>query len=203
MIMKENNCAKSEGTSQDLLNELALFNGIPENFAEIRRKIDELGGPLHYNHYPVGWAHAMCTPFQWTKQIASHYGGTRNGMVISWPKGIAAKDELRTQWHHCIDIVPTLLDVVGLPQPASVNGVAQKPIEGVSMKYTFTDAKAPSTRKTQYFEMLGNQGIYHDGWTACTTPPVPPWSSAGADVDVIDGYKWELYNTDKDFSESE
>lgn len=144
----------------------------------------------------------MCTPFQWTKQVASHHGGTRNGMVVSWPKGIQAKNELRTQWHHCIDIVPTIYDVVGVPQPTSVNGVAQKPIEGVSMKYTFADAKAPSTRKTQYFEMLGNQGIYHDGWTACTTPPLPPWSAAGADVDVIDGYKWELY-APTDFSQTE
>jgi arylsulfatase len=168
----------------------------------VLKRADDIGTWKAYNHYPVGWANAMCTPFQWTKQIASHYGGTRNGMVISWPKGIAAKNELRTQWHHCIDIVPTLLDVVGLPQPASVNGVAQRPIEGVSMKYTFADAKTPSTRKSQYFETLGNQGIYHDGWTACTTPPVPPWSSAGADVDVITGYKWELY-APMDFSQAE
>jgi arylsulfatase len=123
-------------------------------------------------------------------------------MVISWPKGIAAKNGLRTQWHHCIDIVPTILDVVGLPQPDSVNGVTQKPIEGVSLKYTFADAKAPGTRKTQYFEMLGNQGIYHDGWTACTTPIVPPWSASATEADVITGYKWELY-APTDFSQTE
>jgi arylsulfatase len=196
------NGASAEGSLQGLLNEMTFFNGVPEDIKDVLKRADDIGTWKAYNHYPVGWANAMCTPFQWTKQIASHYGGTRNGMVISWPKGIAARNELRTQWHHCIDIVPTLLDVVGLPQPASVNGVAQKPIEGVSMKYTFADAKPPSTRKSQYFEMLGNQGIYHDGWTACTTPPVPPWSSAGADVDVITGYKWELY-APTDFSQAE
>jgi arylsulfatase len=196
------NGASAEGSLQGLLNEMTFFNGVPEDIKEVLKRADDIGTWKTYNHYPVGWANAMCTPLQWTKQIASHYGGTRNGMVIAWPKGIAAKNELRTQWHHCIDIVPTILDVVGLPQPASVNGVSQKPIEGVSMKYTFTNAKAPSTRKTQYFEMLGNQGIYHDGWSACTTPPVPPWSPAGADVDVISGYKWELY-APTDFSQAE
>ena len=196
------NGASAEGSLQGLLNEMTFFNGVPEDIKEVLKRADDIGTWKAYNHYPVGWANAMCTPFQWTKQIASHYGGTRNGMVISWPKGIAAKNELRTQWHHCIDIVPTLLDVVGLPQPASVNGVAQKPIEGVSMKYTFADAKAPSTRKTQYFEMLGNQGIYHDGWTACTTPIVPPWSPAATEADVITGYKWELY-APTDFSQAE
>ncbi len=197
------NGASAEGSLQGLLNEMTFFNGVPEDIKEVLKRVDDIGTWKTYNHYPVGWATAMCTPFQWTKQIASHYGGTRNGMVISWPKGIAAKNEMRTQWHHAIDIVPTLLDVVGLPQPASVNGVAQKPIEGVSMTYTFTDANAPSTRKTQYFEMLGNQAIYHDGWVACTSPPVPPWSSAGADVDVITDYKWELYNSANDFSQAE
>src|SRR5262245_28386105 len=196
------NGASAEGSLQGLLNEMTFFNGVPEDIKEVLKRADEIGTWKTYNHYPVGWANAMCTPFQWTKQIASHYGGTRNGMVITWPKGIAAKNELRTQWHHCIDIVPTLLDVVGLPQPASVNGVTQKPIEGVSMKYTFADAKAPSTRQTQYFEMLGNQAIYHDGWVACTSPPVPPWDPKGADVDVITGYKWELYSPD-DFSQAD
>jgi arylsulfatase len=196
------NGASAEGSLQGLLNEMTFFNGVPEDLKEVLKRADEIGTWKTYNHYPVGWANAMCTPFQWTKQIASHYGGTRNGMIISWPKGIAAKSGLRTQWHHCIDIVPTILDIVGLPQPASVNGVAQKPIEGVSMKYTFADATAKSTRQTQYFEMLGNQGIYHEGWTACTTPIVPPWSSAATEADVIDGYKWELY-APSDFSQVE
>jgi arylsulfatase len=197
------NGASAEGSMQGLLNEMTFFNGVPEDLKDVLKHVDDIGTWKAYNHYPVGWANAMCTPFQWTKQIASHYGGTRNGMVISWPRGIAAKGQLRSQWHHCIDIVPTLLDVVGLPQPSSVNGVTQKPIEGVSMKYTFADANAPSTRITQYFEMLGNQGIYHNGWTACTKPIVPPWSSAATEADVITGYKWELYNTDKDFSQAE
>jgi arylsulfatase len=196
------NGASAEGSLQGLLNEMTFFKGVKEDYKAVLKRADDIGTWKTYNHYPVGWAHATCTPFQWTKQIASHYGGTRNGMVISWPKRIKARGELRTQWHHCIDIVPTLLDVVGLPQPTSVNGVTQKPIEGVSMKYTFTDARAKSTRKTQYFEMLGNQAIYHEGWVACTTPPVPPWSPAGADVDVVNGYKWELY-APTDFSQAE
>jgi arylsulfatase A-like enzyme len=196
------NGASAEGSLQGLLNEMSFFNGVPEDLKEVLKRADDIGTWKAYNHYPVGWANAMCTPFQWTKQIASHYGGTRNGMVISWPSGIAARNELRTQWHHCIDIVPTLLDVVGLPQPTSVNGVAQKPIEGVNMTYTFAAAEAPSTRKTQYFEMLGNQGIYHDGWTACTTPIVPPWSPAATEADVLTGYQWELY-APTDFSQAE
>ena len=196
------NGASAEGSLQGLLNEMTFFNGVQEDINNVLKHADDIGTWKAYNHYPVGWANAMCTPFQWTKQIASHYGGTRNGMVISWPKGIAAKNELRTQWHHCIDIVPTIYDIVGLEQPTSVNGVAQKPIEGVSMKYTFADAKAPGTRSSQYFEMLGNQGIYHDGWTACTTPIVPPWSPAATEADVITGYKWELY-APTDFSQAE
>jgi arylsulfatase len=187
------NGASAEGSMQGLLNEMTFFNGEKEDIKEVLRRADEIGSWKTYNHYPVGWAHAMCTPFQWTKQIASHYGGTRNAMVISWPKGISARNGLRTQWHHCIDIAPTLLDIVGLPQPVSVNGVAQKPIEGVSMAYTFADAKAPGTRQTQYFEMFCNSAIYHDGWIACTTPPTPPWSPVGSELDFITEYQWELY----------
>ncbi len=144
----------------------------------------------------------MCTPFQWTKQIASHYGGTRNGLVISWPRGIKAKGELRSQWHHCIDIVPTIYEVAGVTPPSIVNGVAQKPIEGVSLAYSFDAPHAPGRRNTQYFEMLGNRAIYHDGWVACTTPPALPWEPGGGDVDVINGYNWELYHVDNDFSQA-
>ena len=197
------NGASAEGSLQGLLNEMTFFNGVKEDLKDVLKRVDEIGTWKTYNHYPVGWAHAMCAPFQWTKQVASHYGGTRNGMVISWPKGIAAKGELRTQWHHCIDICPTLLDVAGLPQPASVNGVTQKPIEGVSLKYSFADAKGPSTRTKQYFEMLGNRAIYNDGWVACTTPVGAPWDSNTPTADVITGYKWELYNVAKDFSQAD
>jgi arylsulfatase len=163
--------------------------------------MDELGGPMTFNHYPIGWAHAMDTPFQWTKQIASHFGGTRNGMVISWPAKIKDKGGIRTQFHHVIDLYPTILEAVGVQSPSMLNGVPQKPIEGVSMGYTFADAKAPSRHRTQDFEMLGNRAIYQDGWIAATTPPTPPWVSVSGDVPVLD-YKWELYNVAEDFSES-
>ena len=125
----------------------------------------------------VGWSWAFDTPFKWTKQVASHFGGTRQGMAISWPNRIKDAGGIRHQFHHVIDIVPTILEATGIPAPEMVNGIAQKPIEGVSMAYTFdkANANAPSTRKTQYFEMFGNRGIYHDGWIACTTPPLPPW----------------------------
>jgi arylsulfatase len=197
------NGASAEGSPQGLLNEMTFFNGVHEDLKEVLKRVDDIGTWQAYNHYPAAWAHAMCTPLQWTKQVASHYGGTRNGMVISWPKGISAKGELRTQWHHCIDIVPTILEVCGVTAPASVNGVPQKPIEGISMVYTFADANAKSRRTKQYFELLANRAIYSDGWVACTTPPNSPWDPAGANVDEITGYKWELYDTSKDFSQTE
>jgi arylsulfatase len=198
------NGASAEGQMQGSLNEMAMMNGITEDYKEVLKHKDDLGTWKTHNHYPIGWAHAMDTPFQWTKQIASHYGGTRNGMVISWPARIKDKDGIRSQWHHTIDIVPTILDVCGLQQPSIVNGVAQKPIEGASMAYTFEDAKAPSARHTQYFEMFGNRGIYHDGWMACTTPFAAPWEDVSIlpKVDVISGYKWELYHVAEDFSEA-
>ena len=198
------NGASAEGQMQGSLNEMATMNGINEDYKEVLKHKDDLGTWKTHNHYPIGWAHAMDTPFQWTKQIASHYGGTRNGMVISWPARIKDKDGIRSQWHHTIDIVPTILDVCGLQQPSVVNGVAQKPVEGASMAYTFGDAKAPSARPTQYFEMFGNRGIYHDGWVACTTPFAAPWEDVSIlpKVDVISGYKWELYHVAEDFSEA-
>src|SRR3984893_17672091 len=145
-------------------------------------------------------AHAMDTPFQWTKQIASHFGGTRNGMVLSWPARIKDKGGIRSQFHHVIDIAPTILQAAGVQMPAVLNGVPQKPIEGVSMVYSFDDAKAPSTHRTQYFEMFANRAIYNDGWVAATTPPLAPWS-VGKTIPV-DDYKWELYDVTKDFSEA-
>ena len=201
IYIQGDNGASAEGGPQGLLNEMAFFNAIPEDFNEVLRRMDELGGPTTFNHYPIGWAHAMDTPFQWTKQIASHFGGTRNGLVISWPARIKDKGGIRTQFHHVIDIAPTILEAIGVQSPAMLNGVPQKPIEGVSMVYSFDDAKAPSNHRTQYFEMFANRAIYNDGWIACTTPPLAPWAVRGKTIDV-DDYKWELYDVTKDFSEA-
>jgi arylsulfatase A-like enzyme len=199
------NGASAEGGAQGLLNEVTWMNGMPEDLAKLLARMDDLGTWKTYNHYPVGWAHAMDTPFQWTKQIASHYGGTRNGMVISWPARIQDRGGLRSQWHHVVDVVPTILEAAGVTMPDSVNGVTQKPLEGVSMAYSFSDAKAPSTHRTQYFEMIGHRAIYRDGWIAATTPPatVLPWTPPGPVPDVVNGYRWELYDTSKDFSEAD
>jgi sulfatase-like protein len=200
IFIQGDNGASAEGTPQGLLNELAVFNGIPENFNEVLRRMDELGSATTLNHYPVGWAHAMDTPFQWTKQVASHFGGTRNGLVVSWPARIQDKGGIRTQFHHVIDIAPTILEACGVQAPSVLNGVPQKPIEGVSMVYTFDDADALSRRRTQYFEMLGNRAIYHDGWIASTTPMRLPWVATGADPNP-DDFKWELYNIADDYSQ--
>jgi arylsulfatase A-like enzyme len=199
------NGASAEGGPHGLANEVTWLNGLSEDPAKVLARIDELGTWKTYNHYPVGWAHAMDTPFQWTKQVASHYGGTRNGMVISWPARIREKGGVRSQWHHVVDVVPTLLEAGGVAMPASVNGAAQKPLEGVSMAYSFADAKAPSTHHTQYFEMIGHRAIYRDGWVAATTPPatVLPWTPPGPIPDVTTGYRWELYDTSRDFSEAD
>lgn len=196
------NGASAEGSPDGLLNEMTFFNNIQVPFDDTYDRMDELGGPNTFGHFPSAWAHAMDTPFQWTKQIASHFGGTRNGLAISWPQRITAKGQIRSQFHHVIDIVPTILEATGLPAPASINGVAQKPIEGVSMAYSFDDAQATSRRDTQYFEMLSNRAIYSDGWVACTTPPDAPWLSVTRELDVINDFEWELYNIAEDFSQS-
>ena len=152
------NGASAEGGLDGTFNELMALNGIPQVLEDVLPRLDEIGSPTSFNHYPVGWAHAMNTPFQYTKQVASHYGGTRNALAMSWPNGINARGEIRDQWHHVIDIVPTMLDAAGLPEPYLVNGSAQKPIEGVSMEYTWDDPDAESTHHTQYFEIFGNRG---------------------------------------------
>jgi Sulfatase len=152
----------------------------------------------------VGWAWAFDTPFKWTKQVASHFGGTRQGLAISWPGHIKDVGGIRTQFHHVIDIVPTIFEATGIQAPEVVNGIEQKPIEGVSMAYTFdqANANASSKRETQYFEMAGNRAIYHDGWIAATTPPAPPWVMGTAKMpEVVNGYQWELYNIAEDYSE--
>jgi arylsulfatase len=165
---------------------------------------DKLGSMYTYNHYSYGWALAMDAPFQWTKQVASHFGGTRNGVVISYPKVMKQKGEIRSQFHHIIDIVPTILELCGLPAPTKVNGVDQKPMDGVSMVYTFNNANSPSTRNTQYFEMQGNRAIYHDGWVAATTPYRMPWQTMGGVSKYPSrDFRWELYNIADDFSEAD
>jgi arylsulfatase len=201
IYIQGDNGASAEGSPQGLLNEMTYFNGVPEDFKEMLRRMDDLGGPMTYNHYPIGWAHAMDTPFQWTKQVASHFGGTRNGLVISWPASIKDQGGIRTQFHHVIDIAPTILEACGVQAPAVLNGVPQKPIEGVSMVYSFDDAKAPSKHRTQYFEMFANRAIYSDGWVAATTPPVTPWDLFGK-VPGVDDYQWELYHVAEDFSQA-
>jgi arylsulfatase len=197
------NGASAEGTLNGTFNEMINFNGASaiETPEFLMARIDKLGGPESYNHYAVGWAHALNTPYQWTKQVASHWGGTRNGTIVHWPKGIRGKGELRSQFHHVIDVAPTLLEAAGLPEPTSVNGVAQMPIEGVSMLYSFNDAKAAERHETQYFEMFGNRGIYHKGWTAVTRHKTP-WLLVGEATPAFDDDVWELYDTSKDWSQA-
>ena len=197
------NGASAEGTLNGTYNEMLNFNGMGalETPEFLMNRIDKFGGTDAYNHYAVGWAHAMSTPYQWTKQVASHWGGTRNGTIVHWPKGIEAQGEIRSQFHHVIDIAPTILEAAGLPEPLFVNGVLQKPIEGVSMLYAFDDAKAAERHETQYFEMFGNRGIYHKGWTAVTRHKTP-WLLVGEDVPAFDDDVWELYDTIKDWSQA-
>jgi arylsulfatase len=191
------NGASAEGGMAGLFNEMTYFNGVHETVPDILKHYDELGGPTTYPHYAAGWAVAGDTPFEWTKQVASSYGGTRNGMVVYWPKRIKAKGELRSQWQHVIDIAPTILEAADLPEPKSVNGTSQIPIEGVSIVSTFAEANAPSRHTTQYFEIFGNRAIYHDGWLAGTVHRAP-WESAPRAT--LDKDTWELYDTRADFS---
>ena len=191
------NGASAEGGMTGSFNENTYFNGVHETVSDILKHYDELGGPTTYPHYAAGWAVAGDTPFTWTKQVASNYGGTRNGMVIHWPMGVKARGELRSQWHHVIDIAPTILEAAGLPEPKSVNGTPQTPIEGVSMFYTFADAMAPNRHTTQYFEVFGNRAIYDNGWLAGTVHRAP-WEYKPSTT--IENDKWELYDTRTDFS---
>ena len=191
------NGASAEGGMNGMFSEMTYFNGVQETVADMLKKYDEWGGPSTYPHMAAGWAVAGDTPFMWTKQVASNFGGTRNGMVVYWPKRVKAEGEVRSQFHHVIDVAPTVLEAASLPEPKSVNGTVQAPIEGVSMMYTFDDAKAESRRKVQYFEVFGNRGIYADGWFAGTLHRAP-WEMMPrrAFLDDI----WELYDTRNDFS---
>jgi len=200
-IMGDNG-ASAEGTLQGTTNEIATAaNGVKESLPYLLSMMDELGGPMTYNHYPVGWAHAMDSPFQWTKQVASHFGGTRNGMVISWPARIKDRGGIRSQFCHVIDIVPTIYEATGITPPELMDGAKQKPIEGVSLVYTFDNPRAPTRHTTQYFELVGNRAIYKDGWMASTTPLRLPWVTSGYEPSP-DDFKWELYNINEDFSQA-
>ena len=200
-IMGDNG-ASAEGSLQGTTNEVGTAgNGVQESLPYLLSMIDELGGPKTYNHYPVGWAHAMDAPMQWTKQVASHFGGTRNGMVISWPARIKDKGGLRSQFCHVIDIVPTMYEATGITPPTMMDGVKQKPLEGVSLVYTFDSPKTPTRHTTQYFELVGNRAIYKDGWMASTTPLRLPWVTIGQEPNP-DDFKWELYNINEDFSQA-
>lgn len=195
------NGSSAEGGLEGSLNENLFFNGFPEKWQDNLKAIDELGGPKHFNHFPSSWAHAMNTPFQWTKQVASHFGGTRNPMIISWPAGITDKGALRDQFLHVIDIVPTIYELCGIAQPRELNGIEQKPIEGISFAFTFDAAKAPSRRRTQYFELACNRGLYHDGWMA-SAPSFAPWEPNRPENWDPDKAVWELYKLDGDFSQA-
>ena len=182
-------------------NYAATFGGVQESDGETLSHLDELGGPRSSGLYPVGWAWAMDTPFQWAKQVASHFGGTRNGMVISWPNHIRDEGRLRTQFHHVIDVAPTIYEAAHVTPPAVVHGAPQQPLEGVSMLYSLSDPKAPSTHHAQYFEMLGNAAFYRDGWIASTTPIRAPW--AGSPAMGPTSHAWELYDLNKDYSQAD
>ncbi len=197
------NGASAEGTLNGAFNEMANFNGMAalETPEFMVSKLDELGSPSSYNHYAVGWAWAMDTPFQWTKQVASHWGGTRNGTIVHWPDGIDERGGLRTQFTHCIDIAPTILEAAGLPEPTMVNGVQQSPMEGTSMLYTFRDPDAAERHDLQYFEMFGNRGVYFKGWSAVTKHRTP-WVMVGGVVPAFDDDVWELYDGNADYSQA-
>ena len=199
------NGTSAEGSLVGTPFDMAALEAITIPVKDQLRFYDAWGSDKTQPHMAVAWAWAFDTPFKWTKQIASHFGGTRQGLAISWPGHITDVGGLRTQFHHFIDVASTLLEVTGIPAPETVNGIAQAPLEGVSMAYTFdkANANAPSKRTTQFFEMMGNRAIYHDGWLAATTPPAGPWLMGMAKMpDVVNGYKWELYNLADDYSEA-
>jgi arylsulfatase len=207
IYIEGDNGNSAEGSPIGTPNEVAQFNGVEASVADqLKYFYDAWGSDKTYNHMAVGWTWAFDTPYKWTKQVASHFGGTRQGMAIAWPARIKDAGGIRNQFHHMIDIVPTILEATGIPAPAMVDGLAQKPIEGTSMVYTFdkANADAPTRHHTQYFEMLGNRGIYHDGWYANTRPITAPWELAATmPEDVLNGYSWELYDLTKDWTQND
>ncbi len=205
IFISGDNGTSPEGTMSGTYNTLTAYNGVMDIPQALQlAHYEQWGSDKTYPHMAVPWAWAFDTPFKWTKQVASHFGGTRQGMAISWPGHIKDVGGIRTQFHHIIDIVPTILEAAGVQAPDMVKGIKQKPIEGISMLYTFdsANASAPSKRDTQYFEMVGNRAIYHDGWIACTTPPSPPWLMGTGKFPPVNEYKWELYNITQDYSEN-
>jgi len=199
------NGTSAEGSTIGTPFDLAAIQAVDIPVEDQLKFYDVWGSAQTTPHMSVAWSWAFDTPFKWTKQVASFFGGTRQGMVMSWPGHITDVGGIRSQFHHIIDIVPTVLDATGIQAPVMVNGIGQKPIEGISMKYTWdkANANAPSTRTTQYFEMFGNRAIYHDGWVAATPPPQPPWlMGTGKMPEVLNGYRWELYNIANDYSEN-
>ncbi|WP_020524703.1 arylsulfatase [Catelliglobosispora koreensis] len=194
-VLIGDNGASAEGQINGTFNESFTFNGVPqlETPEFLIEHLSQFGTPAAYNHFAVGWAHAMDTPYQWTKQVASHWGGTRNGMLVHWPSGIKARGEIRSQFHHVIDIAATVLDIAGLPAPQEVHGIPQMPLHGLSMRYAFDDVAAPERHTTQYFEMFCNRGIYHQGWTAVTKHSTP-WLMG--EMPALDDDTWELYAPD-------
>jgi arylsulfatase A-like enzyme len=197
------NGASAEGTINGAFNEMANFNGMAalETTEFMLSKLDEFGTPTAYNHYSVGWAWAMNAPYQWTKQVASHWGGTRNGTIVHWPRRITDGGGNRNQFTHCIDVAPTVLEAAGIVEPAFVNGVMQSPMEGTSMIYSFGDADAPERHDLQYFEMFGNRGIYFKGWSAVTKHKTP-WVLVGGDLPAFDDDVWELYDGSTDWTQA-
>lgn len=195
------NGASCEGGIEGTLNEMLRLNGLPDTTERILEQLDEIGGPTTYPHYNVGWALAMDTPYAWAKQVASHYGGTRNGLVVHWPAGIAERGAVRHQWHHVIDVAPTILELAGLPHPTEVDGVAQDPIQGTSMTASLQDGASPEQHTTQYFEMHGNRGIYHEGWTAVTKHRTP-WTVGQIELPSFEEDRWELYDTTSDWTQA-
>jgi arylsulfatase len=206
MYISGDNGASPEGSLHGLYSEFAFLNGVHPTVAENMKFYDVWGTDQTYPHFAVPWAWAWDTPYQWTKEVGSHFGGTRNGMAIAWPARIKDKGGIRNQFHHVIDIVPTILEACGLPEPVMVNGIAQRPIEGVSMTYTWdkAGADAPGQRVTQYFEMFGSRAIYHGGWIASAPPVVAPWATtlAPPPTDVMNDFTWELYNLDEDWTQA-
>jgi len=197
-VVGDNGCS-AEGGPQGTYNEMMALNGILGEASQMMGHIDDWGSPNTFPHFAIGWAHAGNTPFQWTKQVASHFGGTRNGMVVHWPDGIKAKGEIRSQFTHATDIAPTIMEACALPFPKSVNGTEQIPFSGTSFMFSFDDAKAAERHTTQYFEMFGNRGIYDNGWVACTRHSIP-WLLAA--TPPLEDDVWELYNVDADFSQA-